>query len=96
MTARTINNKIVFRFRATDNATGITRETAKRLSEKLGVDETQTIHLALRDLAVRLLPQYEVDDGPLTETQVRQIKKGVQQGNKRTVSSSLFGIASRA
>lgn len=90
MTARTITNQIAFRYRTTDSATGVTRETAKRLAEQLGVDETQAIHRALHDLAVKLLPQYEADDGPLTAAQVRQIKKRVPQGSKRSVRSSLF------
>jgi hypothetical protein len=90
MTTRTPTNQIAFRYRTTDSATGITRETAKRLAEQLGVDETQAIHRALHDLAVKLLPQYEADDGQLTGTQVRQIKKLVPQGGKRSVRSSLF------
>ena len=83
-------NQIAFRYRAIDSATGVTRETAKRLAERLGVDETQAIHQALHELAVKLLPQYEVDEGPLTAVQVRQIKKTVPQNSKRSVRSSLF------
>ena len=82
--------QIAFRYRSADTSTGVTRETAKRLADQLGVDETQAIHIALRSLAVRLLPQYEADDGPLTATQLRQIKKQVPQGTKRSVRSSLF------
>ncbi|MDD5324195.1 MAG: hypothetical protein PHR71_02605 [Polaromonas sp.] len=40
----------------------------------MGVDETQTIHIALHSMATKLLPQYEADEGPLTASQVRQIK----------------------
>ena len=83
-------NQIAFRYRAMDSATGVTRETVKRLAEQLGVDETQAIHLALHDLAVRTLPQYEPDDGPLSAAQLRQIRKHVPQGGKRSVRSSLF------
>lgn len=90
MTARTSSNQIAFRYRTTDSPTGVTRETAKRLAEQLGVDETQAIHRALHDLAVKLLPQYEADDGPLSATQVHQIKESVPQGSKRSVRSSLF------
>ena len=90
MTTRAISNQIAFRYRTTDSATGITRETAKRLAEHLGVDETQAIHLALHDLAVKVLPQYEADDGALSAAQVRQIKKRAPQGSKRSVRSSLF------
>lgn len=90
MTARPHSNQIAFRYRAVDSRTGITRETAKRLAEHLGVDETQAIHMALHQLAARTLPQYEADDGQLAATQLRQIKKSVPQVSKRSVRSSLF------
>lgn len=92
MTTRTSADQIAFRFRPADNATGVTRETAKRLAARLGVDETQAIHMALRDMAVKLLPQYEADGGPLTAVQLRQIKKQVPQGMKQSVRSSLFEL----
>jgi hypothetical protein len=41
----------------------------------LGVDETQAIHRALHEFALKVLPQYEADGGPLSSTQLRQIKK---------------------
>ena len=90
MPTRSLANQIAFRYRPVDSATGVTRETAKRLAEHLGVDETQAIHQALHELAVRVLPQYEADEGPLTAAQVRQIKKKGPQGGKRSVRSSLF------
>ncbi len=92
MTSRTAPAQIAFRFRPIDNAAGVTRETAKLLALRLGVDETQVIHLALRSMAIKLLPQYEADDGPLTAAQLRQIKKHVPQGVKRSVRSSLFEL----
>ena len=94
MATRTSANQIAFRYRPLDSATGVTRDTAKRLAERLGVDETQAIHLALHDMAVKLLPQYEADDGPLTAAQLRQIKKRVPQARKRSVRSSLFEVES--
>ena len=90
MSVHTVTNQIAFRYRAVDSATGVTRDTAKRLAEQLGVDETQAIHRALHELALKVLPQYEADDGPLTATQLRQIRKRVPQGSKRSVRSSLF------
>jgi len=90
MPARSTANQIAFRYRTVDSSTGVTRETAKHLAEFLGVDETQVIHQALHELAIKVLPQYEADDGPLTAAQVRQIKKRVPQGSKRSVRSSLF------
>jgi hypothetical protein len=65
-------------------------EIWQRQAERLGVDETQAIHHALHELAVKLLPQYEADDGPLTPAQVRQIRKRIPQGGRRSVRSSLF------
>ena len=70
----------------------MTRDTAKRIAERLGVDETQAIHLALHDMAVRLLPQYDADEGPLTASHLRQIRKQAPQGKKRSVRSSLFEV----
>ena len=90
--ARSTADQIAFRYRPADSTTGVTRDTAKRLAERLGVDETQAIHLALHDMAVKLLPQYEVDDGPLSAAQIRQIRKRVPQGKKKSVRSSLFEV----
>ena len=84
--------QIPFRYRATDNASGVTRDTAKRLAEHLGVDETQAIHLALRAMAIKLLPQYEADDGPLNADQMAQLKQAVPQGQKRSVRTSLIDV----
>ena len=92
MAARSTADQIAFRYRAADTTTGITRATAKRLADCLGVDETQAIHLALHDMAARMLPQYEADDGPLTAAQMRQIKKRAPQSKKRSVRSSLFEV----
>ena len=94
MATRSTADQIAFRYRSSDSTTGVTRDTAKRLAEHLGVDETQAIHLALHDMAVKLLPQYEADEGPLTATQMRQIRKRVPQGKKRSVRSSLFDVES--
>ena len=72
---RTASPQIAFRYRPRDSATGVTRTTAKRLADTLGVDETQVIHLALHTLVVKFLPQYEADAGALTKAQLAQIKK---------------------
>lgn len=92
MPARSPIDQIAFRYRPADSTTGVTRNTAKRLAERLGVDETQVIHLALHQMAVKLLPQYEADDAPLTAAQIRQIRKRAPQGKKQSVRSSLFEV----
>jgi hypothetical protein len=43
-------------------------------------------------MAVRILPQYEADEGPLTLSQVSQIKKRMPHGKARSVRSSLMDI----
>ena len=88
------NSQIAFRYRNVDSATGITRKTAQRLARHLGVDETQAIHQALRDLAARVLPQYEPDGSALSAAQVRQIGKRVPQDQKRSVRSALVDTES--
>ena len=82
--------QIAFRYRAQDSATGVTRTTAKRLADVLRVDETQVIHLALHELATKVLPQYEADEGALTKAQLSQIKKSARKAKGGTVRSSLF------
>lgn len=86
--------QIAFRYRQKDSATGVTRATAKRLSEVLGVDETQVIHLALHELATRFLPQYETDGGALTKAQLNQIQKSAPKTKGGTMRSSLFDMES--
>ena len=86
--------QIAFRYRPQDSATGVTRTTAKRLAEVLGVDETQVIHLALHELATKLLPQYEADEGALTKGQLAHIKKSALKSKGGRVRSSLFDTES--
>lgn len=85
-------DQIAFRYRAVDSQHGVTRATVLRLTEALGVDETQTIHLALKAYARAHLPQYEADDAALSAAQLRQIRKRVPQDVARTVRSSLFAV----
>lgn len=94
MPTRNPSSQIAFRYRSVDSSTGVTRKTAKRLAEYLGVDETQAIHQALHALASKVLPQYAQDNAPLSAAQVRQIKKRVPQGSKRSIRSSLFEMES--
>ena len=92
MTAATA--QIAFRYRPQDSATGVTRTTAKRLAQALGVDETQVIHLALHELATKVLPQYQADEGALTKTQLSHIQKSAPKAKGGRVRSSLFDIES--
>lgn len=90
MPAHKQQDQIAFRYRARDGASGVSRKTARQLAEYLGVDETQAIHMALREYAIKILPQYEQDDGPLTAGQISQIKKIAPARKKQSIRSSLF------
>ena len=94
MTSEIQAAQIAFRYCTKDSPAGVTRATAQRLAKALGVDETQAIHLALRQMAMRMLPQYEADEGPVTAAQARQVRKLAGEVGTRHVRSSLFGTES--
>ena len=57
----------LLRYREKDTTYGVTRQTAQQLAEHFGVNDTQLLHLLLAQAAARELPQYEADDGPLSD-----------------------------
>ncbi len=82
---------ILLRYRDRDTAYGVTRQTATRIAENLGLSETQVVHVALANLARQTLPRYEADNGPLTEEQYAAIEKLVpQRGFTRSKKNRLF------
>jgi hypothetical protein len=80
---------VLLRYRDSDTAFGVSRDTATRLAQTLGLSETQVIHVALARFARQTLPQYEADNGPLTDQQLGAIRKLAPQG-RMTVSKKLF------
>jgi len=89
-------HQIAFRYRETDSPTGVTRETTRRLALALGVDETQAIHLALRDLCNRTIPQYDADDGPVSPKVIRALEKLAGPAPKTKAKSDLFPDATES
>jgi hypothetical protein len=83
-------DKLLLRFRSSDDRLGVTRATVSRLAQELGLNETQVIHYALKRLATDLLPTYEPDDGPLTARELRTIAKLAGGRRGKSVRSSLF------
>ena len=83
------NDAILFRPRAKDTTSGITRKTLKRLANLLDVAESEVIHKALARYAQENLPRYAPDDGPLTKSQHRSIAARVrrQHGKAQTVET---------
>ena len=82
-------SRILLRYRDTDSEYGVSRETANRLAQTLGLSETQVIHVALAKFARQALPQYEADNGPLTAAQEKTIE-GLQPRGRMKVKASLF------
>jgi len=80
---------ILLRYRDVDSAYGVSRRTAKRLADTLGLSETQVIHVALAQFARQNLPQYEPDDGPLTQDQVEELRR-LQPPGRMRAKESLF------
>ena len=82
-------SRILLRYRETDSEYGVSRKTATRLAQTLGLSETQVIHVALARFARQTLPQYEPDDGPLTTEQKKAIER-LQPPGRMKVKASLF------
>jgi hypothetical protein len=80
---------VLLRYRDSDTAFGVSRNTATRLARTLGLSETQVIHVALAQFARQTLPSYEPDDGPLTDAQKKEIAR-LQPPGRMKVDASLF------
>lgn len=80
---------ILLRYRGQDTAYGVTRKTASRLAQTLGLSETQVIHVALANFARQTLPRYEADNGPLTREQMAEIRR-LQPPGRMKIKASLF------
>lgn len=80
---------VLLRYRDNDTAFGVSRDTTTRLAKTLGLSETQVIHVALAQFARQTLPNYEADDGPLTQAQKNAIKR-LQPSGRMKVETSLF------
>ena len=88
--------QVVFGRCTDDHASEVTWETVNRMAALLGMKEAQVIHRALCELAVKILPKYERDKGPLTASQIGEICQRIPQRKKRSVSSDLFEPVSLA
>lgn len=64
----------LLRLRKQDTPTGVSGTTIELLMQQTGLSKTEVAHLALRQMADRYLPKYELDDGPLTPDQISAIR----------------------
>ena len=81
---------VLLRYREKDSVLGISRETAARLAESLGISETQVIHVALAQLAQQMLPRYEMDNGPLNDAQYNIIRKQIPRKGFTSTRKRLY------
>lgn len=88
MAADTTEKKL-FRYRDTDNLHGVSRATVERLAAVLGLNETQVIHYALKQLAKSLLPAYKPDEGPFTANDLQAIQRRAGKPRGKSVRSNL-------
>jgi len=88
---RNAPSTMLLKFKHKDTVMGVRKQTVKRMAELLGFNETDVVHYALSKLAREVIPAYEMDDGPLTESQLNKIKglSGIDQNMPMT--STLFG-----
>ena len=87
------NDSLLVKFRSKDTQAGVTRGTVKAMAKKLDMNETQVIHMALSKFANDVLPAYEPDDGPLTATQIKALRKDAKAhvpSGKTLSKASLF------
>ena len=82
-------SNVLLRYRDRDTPFAVSRKTATRLSDELGLTETQVIHLALAELAAKHLPQYPRDEGPVSAKTLSAIRKRVPQ-RKMVTTQRLF------
>ena len=72
---------VLLRLRKKDTPTGVSSSTVELLVNKTGLSKTEVIHFALRELANRYLPKYELDDEPLTVAQHAAIQSASSASN---------------
>jgi hypothetical protein len=87
--ARRRTTNVLLRYRDRDSPFAVSRQTATRLSDQLGLTETQVIHLALAELAAKHLPQYPADDGPVSAKAQSAIRKRIPR-RKMVATQRLF------
>lgn len=81
---------MLLKFKRKDSPLGVQKTTVKQMADLLGFNETDVVHYALSKLAKEIIPAYELDDGELSESEIKKIRKlsGIDQD--MTMTSALF------
>jgi len=82
------SSSMLLKFKSKDSLIGVQKATVKHMAELLGFNETEVVHYALSKLAKEIIPAYELDDGALTEYEIKKIRKisGIDQDMAMTSS----------
>lgn len=83
---------MLVRFRPRDAKHAVTRSTVHKLAGRLGVSDTEAVHYALAALRDRVLPAYAQDDGPLTQAEIKALRKSVPQSGYIPTETILPGL----
>jgi hypothetical protein len=81
---------MLLKFKRKDSPLGVQKTTVKKMADLLGFNETDVVHYALSKLAKEIIPAYELDDGALSESELKKIRKlsGIDQ--EIVMTSALF------
>lgn len=83
---------LLLKFKDTDTANTVTRTTVRKMSAALGFNETQLVQYALARLRAEVLPAYEADEGALSASTMKHLKKLADQSDYTPTRSLLKGL----
>ena len=86
------NAALLLKFKNSDTENTVTRATVRKMSAVLGFNDTQLVHYALARLRAEVLPAYEADDGLLSATTIKKLKKLTDQKAYKPTRSLLPGL----
>ncbi len=81
---------MLLKFKRKDSPLGVQKSTVKQMANLLGFNETDVVHYALSKLAKEIIPAYELDDGPLTESEIKKIRMLASIDQDAVMTSALF------
>jgi hypothetical protein len=81
---------MLLKFKRKDSPLGVQKATVKQMANLLGFNETEVVHYALSKLAKEIIPAYELDEGALTESEIKKIRMLAGIDQDMVMTSALF------
>ncbi|HAT1528475.1 TPA: hypothetical protein PDH53_004173 [Morganella morganii] len=72
---------VLLRFKERDSFDEISSDTFHQLMEATGMSKTRLMHFALSKIRDSFIPAYEMDDGPITDKQIRMLNEITSLGD---------------